>query len=174
MSKPDSNRVRAAGIDTGDRTRTGNDRGIRARDTINGRVNSAALADCHLDTQVMEVDIFDLSAVRREAGALSVRLFAATDDFALALALERPTSGAIPRHQLTLFDPHGSAPGQPVDNTSEFRRLAERLNANLEGVAESSRIMKRASERLVRGLKELREGIGGIRSVAGEFKLRRS
>ncbi len=37
MSKLDPNRVRAAGIDAGDRARTGNDRGVRVRYVLRKR-----------------------------------------------------------------------------------------------------------------------------------------
>ncbi len=168
MSKPDSNRVRAAGIDAGDRTRTRNDRGVRVRYALKRGESSGAPADCHIDTQVMEVDVFDLSAVRREAGALSARLFAVVDDVSLAVAIERPGRDGVPWQQL---GPHDDVPSTPVANAPAFRRIAERLNANLGKVIESSRIMQEASARLIHGIERLCDGVEEIKDTAGKFNL---
>ena len=168
MSKLDPNRVRAAGINAGDRIQTGNDRGVRVRYALKSRESSVAPADCHIDPQVMEVDIFDLSAVRREAGALSARLFAVVDDVSLAVAVERPGREGVPWQQL---GPYDDVPSTPVVNSAAFHRLAERLNTNLGKVIESSRIMQEASEKLIHGIEKLRDGVGEIKDAANEFKL---
>ncbi len=165
MSKPDSNRVR---VDGGDRTRTGNDRGVRARYALKSRESSVAPADCHIDPQVMEVDIFDLSAVRREAGALSARMFAVVDDVSLAVAIERPSRDGVPWQQL---GPYDDVLSTPIANSVNFHRIAERLNTNLGKVIESSRVMQEASKRLIHGIERLRDGVGDIKDTAGKFKL---
>ncbi len=168
MAKHDSNRVRAAGIDAGDRTRTGNDREVRARYALKSRESSVAPADCHIDPQVMEVDVFDLSAVRREVGARCAQLFAAVDDVRLAVAVERPVRDGVPWQKPAPYDDIHSTPA--VDPAA-FRRIAERLNANFGKVIESSRIMREASERLIHGIDKLRDGVGEIKDATEEFKL---
>ncbi len=168
MSKSDSKSIRTAGIDAGDRARTGNNRGVRVRYALESRESSLAPTECHIDPQVMEVDIFDLSTVRREAGALSARLFAVVDNVSLAVAVEQPARDGVPWQQL---GPHDDVPFTPIANSATFHRIAERLNTNLGNVIESSRIMQEASKRLIHGIEKLRDGVEEIKDTAGKFKL---
>ena len=168
MSKPNSKRIIATGIGAGDRARTGNDRGVRARSAQRSRESSVVPADCHIDPQVMEVDVFDLSAVRREVGAWSAQLFAAVDDVSLAVAVERPVRDGVTWQKPAPYDDVHSTPA--VDSAA-FRQIAERLNTNLGKVIESSRIMREASERLIHGIEKLRDGMGEIKDATEEFKL---
>ena len=168
MSKPNSKRIITAGIGTGDRARTGNDKGVRSRYAQKSRESSVVPADCHIDPQVMEVDVFDLSAVRREVGARCAQLFAAVDDVRLAVVVGRPVRDGVPWQKPAPYDDVHSTPA--VDPAA-FRRIAERLNTNFGKVIESSRIMREASERLIHGIDKLRDGVGEIKDATEEFKL---
>ncbi len=114
----------------------------------------------------MEVDIFDLSAVRQEAGALSARLFAVVGDISLAVAVERPVRDGVPWQQL---GPHDDVPSTLIVSSAAFHRIAERLNTNLGKVIESSRIMQEASKRFIHGIENLCDGLEGIKDTAGKF-----